>query len=204
MARVYFNCMKELVLATANRKKLAEMARILDGLGVRLLSVADFPSMPDVVEDAGSFEGNALKKAREVMRHTGLASLADDSGLEVDALGLAPGVYSARYAGEGATDADNVDKLLLELRDTPAQERTARFRCVIALVTPDGAERTFEGKVEGTIGSARHGDNGFGYDPLFFPEGHGRTFAQMAAEEKDSMSHRGRALAAFRKHLRAG
>lgn len=195
--------MKELVLATANKKKLAEMARILEGLGITLRSIAEFPGMPDVVEDAGSFEGNALKKAREVARQTGLAALADDSGLEVDALGLAPGVYSARYAGEGATDADNVRKLLHELGNTPPSRRTARFRCVIALVTPDGAERTFEGKVEGAIGTKLRGEGGFGYDPVFIPEGHDRSFAEMSAQEKDSMSHRGRALAAFRASLRS-
>jgi len=191
----------EIVLATGNRKKLEEIRRITADMGITVRTIKEFPDCPEVVEDADTFEGNALKKAREISAHTGLAALADDSGLEVDALGGAPGVYSARYAGEKATDAENVGKLLRELSRAEG-ERTARFHCVIALVLPDGAEEVFDGKVEGRIGGAGRGHNGFGYDPVFFPEGHERTFAEMDASEKDSMSHRGRALEKFREYLR--
>lgn len=194
--------LKEIVLATRNRKKLKEMERITAGLGIVLRTVDDFPDMPDVVEDGETFSENALKKAREISSFTGLAALSDDSGLEVDALGRAPGVYSARYAGENATDQENVEKMLKDLGG--ATDRTARFRCVIALVAVGGhgpVEEIFDGTVEGDIGHELRGDNGFGYDPVFFPEGHERTFAEMDASEKDSMSHRGRALKKFREYL---
>lgn len=192
----------EMVLATRNKKKLEEIGRITSGFGIKVRSLAEFSRCPEVEETADTFEGNALKKAREICACTGLVALADDSGLEVDALGGAPGVYSARYAGEGATDARNVSKLLHALGDNP--RRGARFRCVIALVTLDEEEAVFDGKVEGAIGHEEQGSNGFGYDPIFFPEGHGRTFAQMDAVEKDSMSHRGRALEKFAAWLKGG
>jgi len=192
--------LREMVLATGNRKKLEEINRITGSMGITLRTLTEFPGFPEVVEDADTFEGNALKKAREICAFTGLAALADDSGLEVDALNGAPGVYSARYAGEDATDAENVRKLLSELSRTD-REKSARFHCVIALVLPDGTEKVFDGRVEGRIGEAEQGHNGFGYDPVFFPEGHDRTFAEMDATEKDSMSHRGRALEKFREYL---
>jgi XTP/dITP diphosphohydrolase len=182
--------LKEIALATGNLKKLEEISRITGGMGITLRTLTEFPDCPEVVEDADTFEGNALKKAREISAHTGLAALADDSGLEVDALDGSPGVFSARYAGQEATDADNVRKLLAELSSVTG-DRSARFRCVIALALPDGTEEVFDGSVEGRIGTEEHGHNGFGYDPVFFPEGHERTFAEMDASEKDSMSHRG-------------
>lgn len=191
----------EIILATRNRKKLEEIGRITSPLGITLRTLNEFPHCPEVEETEKTFEGNALKKAREICAATGLVALADDSGLEVDALDGAPGVYSARYAGQDATDAGNVNKLLMEMGSIPEDRRTARFRCVIALATPDGLEEVFDGSVEGRIGTSEKGHNGFGYDPVFFPEGHGRTFAEMDAEEKDGMSHRGRALGKFAARL---
>lgn len=191
----------QLVIATRNRKKIEEISRILEGMDVTLLSLDDFPGCPEAEETEDTFAGNAALKARAVAGFTGRAALADDSGLEVYALGGEPGVRSARYAGDEATDRDNVAKLLSELADTPDQMREARFVCVIALALPDGTMETFEGAVEGTIGWKPLGEWGFGYDPVFYPKGHDRTFAQMSPEEKDSMSHRGRALEKLREYL---
>jgi XTP/dITP diphosphohydrolase len=195
---------EQVAVATTNRKKIEEISHILAGTGITLRGLHEFPDCPEVVEDAETFEGNALKKAREVCAHTGLPALADDSGLEVDALQREPGVYSARYSGPGATDIRNTDLVLERLGETPDAERTARFRCVIAFVTPEGAEQTFDGSVEGRIAREPRGSNGFGYDPVFIPEGHERTFAEMSADEKHSMSHRGRALRAFAEFVRRG
>lgn len=186
------------VLASANPKKAAEIAEIL---GDRVALVPRPPEVPDVVEDADTFEGNARLKAVALVEATGLAALADDSGLQVDALGGEPGVFSARYAGEGASDEDNVARLLRELDAVGAVEpsaRTARFRAVLVLRRPDGAEVVVEGSVEGTIAAGPRGDGGFGYDPVFVPvDGDGRTFGEMGAAEKHAISHRGRALAAL-------
>jgi len=193
--------MKELVVATRNRKKVEEIRRILEGLDVQLYTMDDFPHCPEVVEDGETFEDNALKKAREVAACTGKHALADDSGLTVYAIGGAPGVFSARYAGSDATDQDNVRKLLKELGNITPENRGAAFVCVLAFAGPDGTEEVFEGRVEGVIGDHPQGQSGFGYDPVFFPEGHDRTFAEMSAQEKDSMSHRGRALQQFRQYL---
>ncbi len=187
----------KIVLATRNKKKVEEIKRVLQDSTVELLTLMDFPDCPEVVEDGATFRANAEKKAVEVAAFTGCHALADDSGLVVDALGGAPGIYSARYAGVGATDRDNLEKLLEELAG--AKSRTARFQCVISMAAPGGAVESFVGSVEGRIGTQAAGENGFGYDPVFIPEGHATTFAQMSAAEKDSMSHRGRALAAFHK-----
>ncbi|MFA5352843.1 MAG: XTP/dITP diphosphatase [Thermodesulfovibrionales bacterium] len=197
----------EIVLATRNAKKVEEMNRILGGMDITILSLDAFPSCPEVEEDRDSFEGNAVKKALTVARHTGKATMADDSGLEVDALNGAPGVLSARYAGEAATDADNVAKLLREMEEVPGDRRSARFRCCIALAVP-GVEgspervETFSGAVEGRIGREPRGKKGFGYDPLFYPEGYEMTFAEMPAHEKDGLSHRGNALAGLKDYLK--
>lgn len=184
----------DIVLATKNRKKAAEMSRIFKGCDLRFLTLEAFPGCPDVEEDGRTFRANALKKGHAVARFTGHPALADDSGLEVTALGKAPGVYSARYAGEDADDRRNLKKLLREMRGLQDGEREARFVCCMAFVLPDGHQKTFTGYVRGRIGKREKGDNGFGYDPVFYPEGHARTFAEMDASEKDSMSHRGRAL----------
>ncbi len=185
-----------IVLATRNKKKIEEIKRITADLPINVLSLDDFPECPETVEDRDTFEGNAVKKAVEVCRCTGKPSLADDSGLEVDALGGAPGVYSARFAGGegGGNDVRNYEKLLAELKDVPDNKRSARFVCCIALSFPDGTVNTFFGYAKGRIGHEPRGKTGFGYDPVFIPEGHKRTFAEMAGIEKDSLSHRGKAL----------
>ena len=195
-----------IVLASANRAKAAELAEILggSGLGVELLPRPGH--VPEVLEDAPDFVGNARLKAHALRDATGEWSLADDSGLEVDALDGAPGVVSARYAGPDATDAANVALLLERLEAVGAvspSQRTARFRCVIVLAGPDGEELVAEGVVEGRIIDRRTGDGGFGYDPVFVPnEGDGRTFALMSPAEKHAVSHRGRALRALVDQLR--
>jgi XTP/dITP diphosphohydrolase len=185
-----------LVLASANPDKAAEIAAVLSGsLEVEL--VPRPAEVPDVVEDGETLLDNARLKARVLVEATGLAAVADDTGLEVDALGGAPGVYSARYAGEDVTYADNVAKLLSELAAQPEQGggRTARFRTVALAAFPDGSEVWAEGAVEGTITREAQGEAGFGYDPVFAPEGGGgRTFAEMKPEEKHAISHRGRAF----------
>jgi XTP/dITP diphosphohydrolase len=188
----------KLVLATANPQKARELADLLDGFDV----VPRPADLPDVVEDADTLEGNARLKAVAVADATGALAVADDTGLEVDALDGRPGVYAARYAGPGATYADNVAKLLEELAGVPAPARTARFRTVAVARFPDGREIVAEGSVVGTIAEAPAGGQGFGYDPVFVPAGgDGRTFAQMTREEKAAVSHRGRALRALAAEL---
>jgi XTP/dITP diphosphohydrolase len=186
------------VLASANPKKAVELAAILAEHAPDLELVERPTDVAEVIEDADTFLGNARLKAVALVDATGDAALADDSGLEVDHLGGAPGVRSARYAGEGASDADNVALLLDELERHGANEpeqRTARFRCVIVLRWPDGNELVAEGVVEGTIAATPAGAGGFGYDPVFVPlEGFGGTFAEMTPDEKHEISHRGRAL----------
>lgn len=182
----------KLVIATRNRHKLEEIRQIFHVPGLDVVSALDFPEVPDVVEDGATFEANAVKKATTLARATGLWALADDSGLEVDTLGGAPGVYSARYAGEPVSYPANNEKLLRELE--LAQDRRARFRCVIALASPSGEARTVEGRCEGAVARAPRGRGGFGYDPVFVPEGHAQTFSEMEASAKNAISHRGRAL----------
>ena len=184
----------EIVLASRNKKKAAEIERILAGSPITVLTLDDFPNCPDVEEDADTFDGNALKKARAIAACTGRAAFSDDSGLEVEALSGAPGVYSARYAGPNANDADNLQKLLAAMQDIPEERRAARFVCAIAFVQPNGDEHVFWGYAEGAIGREPKGVSGFGYDPVFYPSGHARTFAEMTATEKDAMSHRRKAL----------
>jgi XTP/dITP diphosphohydrolase len=182
-----------IVLASANPKKAAEIEEVL---GAHLELVPRPDDVPDVVEDDDTFVGNARLKAVALCEATGLAAVADDSGLEVDALGGAPGVWSARYAGEGATDQDNVDKLLAALAAHPDPgDRSARFQSVVVLRRPDGSEVVAAGSVEGHIADAPRGPGGFGYDPVFVPvDGDGRTFGEMTQDEKHAISHRGRAL----------
>ena len=188
-----------LVVASANPDKVAEIAAILGPAGVELEPRP--ASVPDVVEDADTLEGNARLKAVAIADAMGAAAVADDTGLEVDALGGAPGVFSARYAGEDASYADNVAKLLAELDRVGAanpEARRARFRTVALVRRPDGTEVSVEGTVEGHIAPAAAGEQGFGYDPVFVPdEGGGRTFAEMSAADKHAISHRGRAFRAL-------
>ena len=195
----------EIVLATRNKKKVEEIRRITAGLPISVLSLDDFPQCPETVEDRDTFEANAVKKALEVAKCTGKAALADDSGLEVDALGGAPGVYSARYApdAENGNDPKNFIKLLKDLINIPPQERGARFVCCLALAYPDGRTKTFFGYAKGHIGHESRGKNGFGYDPVFFPEGFDRTFAEITAEEKDALSHRAKAIDKLAEFLHA-
>ncbi len=185
-----------LVLASANPDKVAEFCSVLDAVP-HVELVPRPPAVSDVVEDGETLLDNARLKARALVAATGLPAVADDTGLEVDALGGAPGVYSARYAGEGVTYADNVAKLLVDLGALPEDggKRTARFRTVALAAFPDGTELSAEGVVEGTIAPHARGSGGFGYDPVFVPmEGGGRTFAEMAPAEKHAISHRGRAF----------
>jgi XTP/dITP diphosphohydrolase len=184
----------QLVCASANPDKVDEIRAVLAPLGIELLPRPDH--VADVVEDQPTLEGNARLKAVAICEATGQPALADDTGLEVDALGGAPGVFSARYAGEDATYADNVAKLLDALADVPEpEERMARFRTVVLVRYPDGREVIAAGWVDGTIALAPRGTNGFGYDPVFEPvEAEGRTFAELAIEEKNGISHRARAL----------
>jgi XTP/dITP diphosphohydrolase len=190
-----------LVCASANPHKVEEIAAVL-GTAVELLPRP--AHVPDVVEDADTFIGNARLKAVALCEATGEASVADDTGLEVDALDGRPGVRSARFAGDHASDADNVAVLLESLRDVDAAARTARFRTVALVRRPDGDEVVAEGTVEGLIATAPRGTNGFGYDPVFVPlDGDGRTFAEMSAAEKNAISHRGRAFRALAARLSA-
>lgn len=186
----------ELVLATRNKKKIEEIKRIVAGLPVSVLSLDDYPDCPETLEDRDTFEGNAVKKAVEVVSCTGKPALADDSGLEVDALNGAPGVYSARYAGVNGNGSAvrNNEKLLSELKNAAPEKRTARFVCCMALAFPDGTIKTFFGEVKGRIAPEPKGKTGFGYDPVFVPDGFDRTFAEMSGDEKDKLSHRGKAL----------
>ena len=183
----------ELVLASGNKGKLAEFQRLLDGLDVQIHSMKDYPEIGEIVEDGSTFAENALIKARTVCKATGKPVMADDSGLAVDALNGAPGIYSARFAGEQRSDADNNAKVLRLMETVADADRTARFFCVIAIVLPDGREYTVEGTCEGTILHALRGEGGFGYDPLFYVESMNKTFAELTMEEKNRISHRGHA-----------
>jgi XTP/dITP diphosphohydrolase len=187
--------MISLVLATRNRHKVEELSAMLSELPVRILSFHDFPDMPDVVEDGATLTENAIKKAREVASFTGLPALADDTGLEVDALDGAPGVRSARFAGEPPNWEANNRKLLSDLNGIEGSARAAAFRCVVALAVPGDEEvRTVEGVTHGVILEAARGRGGFGYDPLFLPDGHGLTYAEMRSDEKNAVSHRGKSI----------
>ena len=199
---------RPLVFATRNRGKLAELRALVPGVDVLSIDEAEARlgrAIPEVVEDADTFAGNAIKKAREVAAATGLPALADDSGLEVDALGGAPGVYSARYAGPDADDAANNAKLLAALAGVPAERRTARFRSVLALADPAGplgdGVLTAEGIAEGVVLDAPRGTGGFGYDPLFLFPPLGQTFAELGVGTKNGLSHRARAMAALAPQL---
>lgn len=186
--------MHKIVIATRNRGKLAEFSRLLDDLPVEIFSLDEFEDIPEIEETGATFQENAAVKARTVADLTGLIAVADDSGLEVDALNGAPGVYSARFAGEKSSDADNNAKLLKLLQGIPLPKRTARFRSVIAVALPGGECYFAEGKCEGLIGLEPSGANGFGYDPLFFLPSQKLTFAQLSVEEKNKISHRAKAV----------
>ncbi len=191
--------MNRLVLATHNKHKVEELQALLvqallGATGIEILTLDALPNVGEVDEDGDTLEANALKKARAVFRLTNLPSLADDTGLEVFSLNGAPGVLSARYAGEHATYADNCRKLLAALKDSPPHDRGAQFRCVLAFVAPNQVERVVEGVCPGMIIAEPRGTGGFGYDPIFLPDGYGETLAEMSMELKNTLSHRGKAL----------
>ncbi|GAA3674222.1 RdgB/HAM1 family non-canonical purine NTP pyrophosphatase [Lentzea roselyniae] len=195
----------KLLLASRNAKKLRELQRIVaaEGLvGIEVLSLSDVPEFPEAPETAPDFEGNALAKARDAAAATGLVSVADDSGLAVDELNGMPGVLSARWSGKHGDDDANLDLLLGQLGDVPDERRGAAFVSVVALVVPGGEEVVVRGEWRGTLLRERRGTNGFGYDPIFVPEGYEITSAEMTAEQKDAESHRGRALKLLVPHLR--
>lgn len=185
---------RELVLATRNRNKVIELVALLGGIGVTIRSLDEFPGAPDVVEDGVTCEANAVKKARAIADFTGLPAVADDTGLEVDALGGRPGVYAARYAGEGATYEDNCRKLLRELAGVPRERRTARFLTVAAIALPSDGVRVAQGMLDGVIAEEASGTLGFGYDPVFFVPELGKTLAQLSADQKNTISHRAKAF----------
>lgn len=193
----------DIVIATRNRKKAEEIKRIIGeelakdssrSADIRIFTLNDFPDCPEVIEDAGTIKGNAIKKALTVAKHIGMTALADDSGIEVYTLDGRPGVLSSRYAGADADDIKNVEKLLNEMRCVDDDKRGARFVCTVALSSPEGCVITFDGYIEGRIGKYPMGSGGFGYDPVFYPEGHTKTFAEIPDDEKDAISHRGKAL----------
>jgi len=194
---------RPLVLATRNPGKIEELRALLQDLPVELRDLTDFPWLPPLPEPGSTFSENALAKARLVTARTGLPALADDSGLEVEALGGEPGVYSARYAGPEADDAANNAKLLAALAQVPAGQRRARFTAVVAVTFPDGREFLGQGECWGEIGFFPRGDGGFGYDPLFIVAGLGRTMAELSAEEKNRISHRARALVQVKEILKS-
>ncbi len=193
--------MKELIVATRNSGKLEEIRQVLQGNIEILLSLADFPGLPEIIEDGHTFEENALKKARTIASEIGKPVIADDSGLAVDALDGRPGIYSARFSGENASDENNNAKLLMEMSGIPVEKRAASFHCAIALCFPDGFFRTFEGKLEGIIIDIPRGCHGFGYDPLFFIPEYGKTLAELTPELKNMISHRARALEKLKAYL---
>ncbi len=195
---------RKLVLATRNQGKITEFRRILDALApgaIELIGVDQFPDLVDVDETGSTFEENSLLKARYTCQATGLPAIADDSGLCVDALNGDPGIFSARWAGTHGNDQANLEKVLDQLKDVPDEKRTARFMCVASLVLPDGREQVAEGRFEGHILHAPVGENGFGYDPIFQPLGLSISSAQMSAEEKDLVSHRGKSLRSIAPHV---
>lgn len=186
--------MKEIVIASKNKGKIAEIEKYFATLSVKVISLAEFPEVDEPIEDGDTFEKNSFIKASYYALHTGKACLADDSGLEVDALNYAPGVYSARFAGEHATDAENNQKLLVSLENISKNKRQARFRCALTFLDTDGTVITCDGSCEGEIAFAPSGYGGFGYDPLFYLPELNKSMAQLSMEEKNKISHRGKAL----------
>ena len=185
-----------LVLATTNKNKIKEFQEIVRDFPIEIRSLEDFGPIPECIEDGETFDDNAYKKALHTAKILGLPAIADDSGLEVEALNGAPGVYSARYAGESATDEENCEKLLQEMADQ--ENRKASFKCVLSIAVPSGPALTYEGSCDGVILKEKRGNSGFGYDPLFFYEPFEKTFAECNMEEKNRVSHRGKALAELR------
>jgi XTP/dITP diphosphohydrolase len=193
----------KVLLATRNPGKLAELRRMLADGPVEVVGLADVPEFPEAPETGATFAENALAKARDAANATGLPSVADDSGLAVEALNGMPGVLSARWSGRHGDDVANLELLLGQVADVPDERRGAAFVCAAALVVPDGPETVVHGEWPGRIVRAPRGTNGFGYDPIFVPDGEERTSAELSAQEKDAVSHRGRAMRALLPHLQA-
>jgi len=191
----------KIVFASGNLGKVREIREMLSGTNIELASLKDYPDIPEIVEDGKTFLENALKKARTVSERTGRAVLADDSGLQVDALGGEPGIYSARYAGEGASDDDNIRLLLEKLKEVPPEKRTASFCCVLVLYNTDGTYESFESRWPGRIIDDRRGDNGFGYDPVFYVPELNKTAAELPPEIKNRISHRGQSFLKLKQSL---
>ncbi len=191
----------KIVFASGNLGKVREIREMLSGTNIELASLKDYPDIPEIVEDGKTFLENALKKARTVSERTGQAVLADDSGLQVDALGGEPGIYSARYAGEGASDDDNINLLLEKLKEVPPEKRTASFCCVLVLYNTDGTYESFESRWPGRIIDDRRGDNGFGYDPVFYVPELNKTAAELPPEIKNRISHRGQSFLKLKQSL---
>lgn len=191
----------KIVFASGNEGKVREIREMLEGMGIELVSLSNYAGVPEIVEDGKSFLENALKKAKIVSEFTGETVLADDSGLQVDVLGGEPSIYSSRYAGESATDEENNTKLLAKLKNIPREKRTAFFMCVLVLYRKDGSYDYFKGKWNGQIIDERRGSNGFGYDPIFFVPELKKTAAELPAEIKNKVSHRGQAFAQLKKAL---
>ncbi|PIF01853.1 MAG: non-canonical purine NTP pyrophosphatase, RdgB/HAM1 family [Propionibacterium sp.] len=189
----------EIVLASNNLKKLAELQRVFEAenLKIKVYSLKDFPPYPEPAETELTFEGNALLKARAAVQNTGVCAVADDSGLEVDALNRMPGVFSARWAGKPSDDKNNLALLLSQISDVPDNQRSARFVCALALVTPEGTEKVWRETMEGQLTNSARGAGGFGYDPIFIPAGYEVTSAELSSAEKDAISHRGKAIRAM-------
>lgn len=188
-----------LVLATRNKNKIKEFQEILKDFPIEIRSLSDFGTLPEAIEDGETFDDNAYKKAIHTAKILGLPAIADDSGLVVEALNGAPGVYSARYAGKGATDDENVDKLLQDMKGI--KNRKATFQCVLSIAVPSGPALTYEGMCEGVLLEKRQGISGFGYDPIFYFETLRKTFAECSMEEKNKVSHRGKALAELKEEF---
>ena len=185
---------KQIVIATKNKGKAREFMQLFDSFDVEVKTLLDFPEIADVEETGTTFEENAILKAEGTGLHHSMIMIADDSGLVIDALDGRPGVYSARYAGEKKDDEANIDKVLDELQDVPASERTARFYCSLAIAGPNFETTTVSGRCEGMILTERKGNGGFGYDPIFFVKSYGQTMAELSADEKNAISHRAKAL----------
>ncbi len=184
----------KLLIATGNQGKLKEIRRLLEGSDIEIIGLDQLTDPPEIIEDGSTFSANACKKAQEMASFSGYLTLADDSGLVVDALGGAPGIYSARYAGEPGDDVANNAKLLTELQDVADEKRQAAFYCVMALAWPEGRCKTYDGQVSGLIMRGERGSGGFGYDPLFMVPEYGKTMAELSLEIKNRISHRGTAL----------
>lgn len=194
--------MRELVVATKNKGKLREIKELLAGVNVIITSLADYPGAPEIIEDGATFQENALKKAVTIAAYTNQLTMGEDSGLEVEALGNAPGIYSARFSGENATDDMNNRKLMEELKGVPLEKRAARYRCSIALVDDEETIGMVEGECPGVIVTEARGTNGFGYDPYFLIPKYNKTFGELDPSIKAKMSHRAHALQALRQTLK--